>query len=205
MKSLFRLLLFSPVLLCLGIGIGAGVDVFRNHLQITALQSGKLDALEEAEKLLAEGKVSQASKWIEVANLISAQSSAHDATAIKLLEAALAVDGDHPDTWALLSFLHTRQSGEYTAASERALQASMAACLYCSKALLKWRFTYVLQHWDKVSEPTRMAAFSGADFLRWWHLEYEYLGRLRRQSLAEDIPFDSYREKVGTHVRPNEI
>ena len=175
-------------------------DVRKEEVPIVAAR-----ILEEGERLRAKGKVAQASKWIETANLISAQSNANDDLAIDLLEAALAVDPAHPDAWALLSFLNTRQAGRYTDASEQALQTSIKLCGYCDKALLKWRFTYVLQHWDAVSEDTRMAAFSGADFLRWWHLEYEYLGRLRRQSLARNIPFDEYREKVGTHVRPNEI
>lgn len=205
MKPLFRLLLFSPVLGCLAIGVGASVDVFRTHQAIDALQSGEVSAIDRAQTLLASGKVSQASLWIETANLVSSQSSKHDAVAIRLLDAALAKDANHPDAWALLSFLNTRRYGEYTEASDLALQKSIELCGYCDHALLRWRLTYVLQHWDAVSEPVRMQVFSGADFLRWWHLDYDYLGRLRRQSLERGIPFDAYRKKVGTHVRPNEV
>lgn len=200
-----KAILFLPVLVCLAIASLASMSAVRTHFSVAALQSGEVSAVEKAESLLVSTRVGQSNEWIETAKTLASQSSRHDALAINVLETALEADTSHPDAWALLSFLQTRRAGRFTEASEQALRTSFELCGYCSADLMRWRFTYVLRHWPDVSEESRMAAFSGADFLRWWHLEYEFLNEVRAQAIANGIPFDAYRKKVGTHVRPNEV
>ena len=200
-----KALLFLPVLVCLAIASAASIGALRTHFAVAALQSGKVSAVETAERMLVSPRVEHSAEWIETAKTLASQSARHDALAINVLEKALEADASHPDAWALLSFLHTRRAGRFTEGSGRALQTSFDLCGYCSADLLRWRFTYVLRHWSDVSEASRLAAFSGADFLRWWYLEYEFLEEVRAQADANGIPFDAYRKKVGTHVRPNEV
>lgn len=200
-----KFLLFLPVLVCLAIASLASMSAIKTYFSVAALHSGEVSAVENAERLLVSTRVKQPSEWIETAKVLTSQSSQHDALAITVLDTALEADPHHPDAWALLSFLQTRRAGRFTEASEQALQTSFNLCGFCSADLMRWRFTYVLRHWPDVSEESRMAAFSGADFLRWWHLEYEFLDEVRAQAIASGIPFDAYRKKVGTHVRPNEV
>lgn len=203
--SVSKALLFIPVLVCLAIASVAGMHTLRTHFLVATLQSGEVSAHEKAKALLASTHVRNPAEWIETARYLSNQSPRHDRLAIRVLETALDADAYHPDAWALLSFLHTREAGGFTAASEQALETSFDLCGYCDEHLLRWRLTYVLRHWPDISEASRMAAFSGADFLRWWYLEYEFLDTVRAQATARGIPFDAYRKKVGTHVRPNEV
>ncbi len=200
-----RHLFLVPVFACLLIGMISGIGVFQTHSVTNDLFSGKSNPVSKAEQLLAQERVKRPGVWIETANMLSSSGTRHDALAIELLTRALAVDPYHPDSWALLSFLHTRSAGAFSPDAAAALKTSFEICGYCGDDLIQWRFSFVLQHWENVSEELRMAAFSSADFLRWWHLRYDYLNDVREQAIARGIPFDEYRRKVGTHVRPNEV
>lgn len=169
------------------------------------LNQGRLDPVEHADTLLKRSVASFPVEWTETASLVSETSAINDEKAIRLLETALAAEPNDPGAWALLAFLRTRQAGSYSQAAEEALDTSIQICPLCSKSLLRWRLTFVLQHWVDVSEQTRLAVFSGADLLRWWHLDYEYLAKVRTDALARGIEYDVYRRKVDTPIRSNEL
>ena len=167
--------------------------------------SGSLNVAQHAQSLRAKAQVDHPQEWIMAATYLSTSSSEQDDLSIEILQRALDASPHHPNGWALLSFLQSRNTRAFDDLAERYLQKSFEHCPFCSRRLLRWRFTFTLQHWEEVNEETRLAAFSGADFLRWWYLDYEFLNTVREAALSENIPFDDYRRLVNTPVRPNEI
>ncbi len=200
-----RYIAITIIMLALALPVWSSFGVWTSDKRIAALHSGQKDTLLHAVHLNQLKHVRHPKEWIETAELLSARSPDNDALAISLLKRSLKADDRSPNAWAHLAFLLTRQAGALNEEAEAALQRSFALCLYCEKTLVRWRFTFTLQHWTRTSEETRLAAFSGADFLRWWHLDYDYLGEVRSAALALGIPFDEYRKKIPTPVRPNEI
>ncbi len=128
-----------------------------------------------------------------------------DAENIKLIEAALKKDPEDAFAWANYSYLKTRISGQLDNQAAEALRTSIRLCRLCDRTLIKWRLEYVLASWNDVPEDIRLAVFEGADVLRWWHLDYEYLRTLRLKAEAANIPFLTYQRRVGTKIRPQEI
>lgn len=129
----------------------------------------------------------------------------NETRAAALLDRALAMDPRQPHAFALRAAIEVQQNKPLNAAAIEALRQSFLSCPFCEKELLKWRLEFVLQHWKEVPEDIRIMAFQGADVLRWWHLDYEYLEEIMLEAEAEGIPFSAYRQKVGTRVRPEEI
>lgn len=200
-----RVILLIPVMVCMVLGAVSAYETMSSSARIKALQSSEVETSKAAETLLAGLNVQRPGEWIAAAETLSSASPPNDAVSITLLESALAVAPNDATAWALLSFLHTRHSDAFTPEAENALRESIARCPLCSKALLRWRLTFTLQHWDPVPEDVRMAAFEGADFLRWWYLDNDYLRQVGGNAEARGIPFDEYRRKVNTKIRPNEI
>lgn len=180
----------------------SGLSVLQD---VDRLRGQSLAATDVADGLLKAGSVEHPEIWIETARQLSSKSPEHDLVAISLLEQALQVKSEDYEAWALLAFLHRRHAGVFNESVEAALKQSFLACPYCNRDILQWRFTFVLANWQETSEETRLAAFSGADFLRWWHLEYDYLEAVRQDAVARGIPFREYRQKIDTPARPNEI
>lgn len=173
--------------------------------RIEAVSQAKLNAGDHAENLMSQADVRFPSEWIATAQYLTNGDTEQKQTAIALLERALAVAPDNAQAWSLLAFLYRQTNGAYNDEVDQALRSSIEACPYCNKSLLRWRFTFVLNNWDAVEEDVRLQVFSGADFLRWWHLDYDYLEQVRSDALSQNIPFDVYRRKIPTPVRPNEI
>ncbi len=142
---------------------------------------------------------------VEIAEKLGAQSAENASLAATYLRRALAKNENKPFAWAYLAYLESRIDGELNEASATALKRSIELCPLCDPELLKWRLEFVLFHWDAAEEGLRVAAFEGADVLRWWYLEYDYLDDVRDRSEQAGIPFSLYQRKVGSNVRPNEI
>lgn len=170
-----------------------------------AIADESLDAEIYAGQLIKSDLTEFPNEWIATAQKLSTGGSDQSALAISLLEKALIEAPDHYQAWALLAFLQRQSQGAYTDQVATALGRSFETCPYCSKSLLRWRFTFVLDNWAAVDEDTRLLAFSGADFLRWYHLDYTYLESVRIDAIARGLPFDAYRRKIDTPARPNEI
>ncbi|MEO1324540.1 MAG: hypothetical protein AAFV59_16230 [Pseudomonadota bacterium] len=205
--SFLRLPAVSGLVLMGGVVSVAWVSI-SSHLslsRIDAITQTTLDPASHAEHLLAQKGVRFPNEWVATAQALAGGDAEDLQTAIALLDRAL-IDAPHnAQAWSLLAFLHRQTSGSYNEQADRALLNSFNACAYCSKSLLRWRFTFVLNNWNATNEEVRLHAFSGADFLRWWHLDYDYLEQVRQDALARDIPYDAYRKKIATPVRPNEI
>lgn len=202
---IYRISIAIPVIALGGFGLWLSLESVRETVRVSHIQDGDIDVLTHASTLAKQTRVDYPIEWISTATQLSASRSDQDALAIKLLEAALKEDPAHPRAWTLLSFLRTREAGEFTPAAETALQKSNELCGFCERDLLRWRLTYTLQHWADADETTRMAAFRGADFLRWWYLEYDFLNQVRANAIERGIPFDQYRRDVNSPVRPNEV
>jgi len=173
--------------------------------RVSALQSGSTDPLAHAETLHQKPSVTHPYEWAQTARLLARQGPEANSLAISLLESALSESPSDYQSWSLLAFLRKQDSGNFSADVERDLRKSFEACPYCNKSILRWRLTFVLDNWDAASEDIRISAFSGADFLRWWHLDYDYLKTIRAEANSRGIPFDQYRRKIDTPMRPNEI
>ncbi|GAB5455369.1 MAG: hypothetical protein Hens2KO_15980 [Henriciella sp.] len=200
-----KLLYAVPVIVLSSLVLYSSYGTLLSLNRVKALESGSLNAANHAQSLKDNTTVHHPQEWIATATQLTADSSEQDGLSIELLQRALASSPHHPHAWALLSFLQARHAKAFDDQAESSLQKSFAYCPYCDRALLRWRFTFALQHWEKSNEETRMAAFSGADFLRWWYLDYEFLSTVRDAALLERIPFDEYRRRVNTPVRPNEL
>lgn len=204
-QLIYRVSVIIPVISLGILGLWLSLESSDNNIRVSRIQSGDTNALTNASALAQRARPEHPIEWIATATKISADGSDQDLLAIKLLEDALKEDPAHPRAWTLLSFLRTRNAGEFTADAEAALQRSNALCGFCERDLLRWRLTYTLQHWANTEESTRKAAFNGADFLRWWYLDYEFLNQVRADALERGISFDQYRRDVNSPVRPQEV
>ena len=205
MKTLQRVILCLPIFAVLAIAVVSSVNYARSSQRVAALQAGERDVAEHAEHLRATDAVDYPTEWIATASQLAAQDPARNDDAIALLEAALDANPNHPNAWAQLAYLYAIRAGGFDDAAAHALQNSIDLCPYCGREILRWRFTFVLQHWDAVPESLRADVFSGADFLRWWYLDYTYLNSVRGDALERGIPFDAYRRNVNTPIRPSEV
>jgi len=185
--------------------VWAGSSTLLSIQRVSALQAGSIDPPSHAAILAQKQRVSHPQEWAETARLTANLGSENTARAISLLESALSAAPEDYQSWALLAFFRKQEDGNLSPEAALNLSKSIEACPYCSKSLLRWRFTFVLDNWDAVSEEVKLSAFSGADFLRWWHLDYDYLDQVRSEAISRSIPFDQYRLKVDTPARPNEI
>jgi len=158
----------------------------------------------EADKMV-ESAAGTPDQKISLAEALIQSDPSKDAVALYLLRSALEDDPKRPFALALIAFSQSRLAETFTPDAEAALRESIAICPFCNRDLLKWRLEYVLANWIDVPDDLRLQVFEGADFLRWWHLEYDYLKRTRNLAEAEGIPFAFYQKRIDTPVRPNEI
>ena len=193
------------VITALILAVWLGFSTLRSENRVSALEDGRLDPAEFARHLLSQPTVRRPEQWAATARRLSTEGPDEIALAISLLDRALIKSESDYQSWAVLAYLHRQADGLYSEPVDFALRKSISACPYCSKSLLRWRLTFILDNWPRVPEETRILVFSGADFLRWWHLDYEYLDEVRSDAIARGIPFDEYRRKIDTPVRPNEI
>lgn len=194
-----------PVIALALFGLSSALQTTLAEKRISAIQSGLVVADVSAAHILERSTVDHPREWITLASVLSSNGPDYDPVSIALLERALEADPNHPNVWSLLAFLRARRSNEFTESAAAALREANQRCTLCNRAELQWRLTFTLKNWDQMPEDLRMSAFVGADFLRWWYLEYDYLGQVRESAKVMGIPFDAYRRKVGTPVRPNEI
>jgi hypothetical protein len=200
-----RLLQALPAVALALFGLSSAVQTISADTRISAVQSGQIAAADAATRLLQRSSVNHSREWIAVAAVLSAEGPENDPVSIALLERAFAADPYHPTVWSLLAYLRVRHANEFSEAAASALREANQRCTLCNRAELKWRLTFTLSNWEQMPEDLRMSAFIGADFLRWWYLEYDYLNQIRDSAQALSIPFDEYRRKVNSPVRPNEI
>lgn len=193
------------VIAALVIPLWSALSTQGSYARIQAIQAGETDPLGHAQRLSEQRHVQNPDEWVATARALYAAMPDQSDLVISLLQSALEEVPDQYETWAFLAFVKRQAPDGFTAEVDADLQRSFAACPYCSKSLIRWRFTFVLANWEATSEETRLFAFSGADFLRWWHLDYDYLEEVRSAAIARNIPFDEYRRKIDTPARPNEI
>ena len=201
LSPLYALLIFAALL----VPIWSALSTQRSVGRIEAIKSGEMDPVEHAQRLSAQNQVQDPAEWRATARALDASAPEKSALTITLLERALVHAPNDYQAWAFLAFVKRQATDEFSSEVDADLKRSFETCPYCDKALLRWRFTLVLANWDDVSEENRLHAFSGADFLRWWHLDYDYLEEVRQAAIARNIPFDEYRRKIDTPARPNEI
>ena len=173
--------------------------------RIEAIESGALDVEAHAQSLNESEKVGSAKEWTATARALIEKDQSSDDLAIHLLERALLRDRYDYHAWALLSYARTRAAGEFSSSAADALRNSIQYCPLCDAPLLRWRLVFVMANWTETPEQIRVSVFEGADFLRWWHLDGNFLGNARTTALQQGIPFDEYRANVNTPVRANEI
>ena len=155
--------------------------------------------------MLQQSRVELPGEWVATSRTLIEKGTGSEASAIKLLERAVEADPYNYSAWTLLAFAQTRLAGRLNAEATQSLLRSIELCAYCEESLLRWRLTFVLNHWEDASERLRIGVFSGADFLRWWHLDGEFLSQMREFAKQREIPYDEYRRKIDTPVRPHEI
>lgn len=142
---------------------------------------------------------------IRLAEELVAKGPENDETARALLTRALEIDEGRPFAWTLLAFVETRRTGRFNEDAKQAFDRSLEVCPYCEKDLLRWRLEFIISHWDDVSAETRDRVFRGADFLRWWYMDHEFLQTQKERAAARGIPFVAYQRAVNSKVRPEEI
>lgn len=120
-------------------------------------------------------------------------------------ERAVEADPDRAFAWARIAYLSTDPAAAPGEETVNALRASMEHCSLCDPELVRWRFNFVLAHWDSMPEDVRTQAFTHADMLRWSGANAEFLAEMRVKSRAVGIPYDAYRADVDTPVRSLDI
>ena len=125
--------------------------------------------------------------------------------ALSSARAAVAIDPDRAFVWARIAYLETEQSGKITPSALDALSHSLTACPLCDEELIRWRFRFVLSHWDAIPEDLRDRTFESADILRWTGRNADFLAEMRIKSMAAGVPFDEYRARVDSPVHTWEL
>ena len=143
---------------------------------------------------------SQSPDYLETIVEISLnQSISDEGAAYVAAKRVVELDPSRGFAWATLAYLDTRNAGgEVNEAALANLARSMDVCPLCDPALIRWRFNFVLAHWDYVPEALRKRAFEHADLLRWIGDNSEFLAEMRFKARLENIPFDAYRAAVDT-------
>lgn len=160
----------------------------------------------EGAECLGDNRCRSPYRLIRLAEHMSAGSIEDARIAKKLIEKALIADDLQPGAWALHSYLETKIAGVFTDAAAESLRKSVKICPLCNNQnLLQWRLQYVLHNWGEVPEDLRTDVFAGADLLRWWYLDHDFLGQQERYAAARNIPYLEYRASINTPYRPEEI
>ena len=186
-------------------GLGLTGLALRDHHRQSAIEAGRIEPLAHAKSLLSGERSAPPTHFIRLAERLVAYGDAHDDLAASLLREGLSRRPSDGEAWALLAYVETRRAGRFNLAAQDALKQSVAACPYCDRDLLRWRLEFVLRHWEETPRGLRMAAFSGADVLRWWHLDSAWLLEMRTAAMRRGIDFDGYRRAIDTPVRPQEV
>ncbi len=195
----------AAIALALSAGLWFAALTLHDHKQQLAIEAGATEPLAQAQTFLSGDEFAPATHFIRLAEVLSGEGDAHDDIAARLLREGLARRPSDGEAWALLAFVETRRAGRFNLAAQDALKQSMAVCPYCDRDLMRWRLEFVLRHWEETPRGLRIAAFSGADVLRWWHLDSEWLGQIRTAAIRRGIDFDGYRRAIDTPVRPQEV
>jgi|GEM_PF-1532135 len=167
--------------------------------------SADLDAVSLAQEISEEGRSVTPETLVSLAERLVELGPDHDDRAREFLLRALARDEGRPYAWTLLAFVETRRTGMFSAEARDAFARSVQVCPLCEKDLLRWRLEFVITHWDEVPASIRADVFQGADFLRWWHLDADFLQTQKERAAARGIPFADYQRAVNSPVRPHEI
>ncbi|MEO0550341.1 MAG: hypothetical protein AAFZ91_10495 [Pseudomonadota bacterium] len=195
-------LVFMGFFICMAI---FALDIRSDEQRIERIQNGQVDAMSLADTMLGSGEATSPRELIALAEQISQETGAKDARANGLLSRALEIEPRLPSAHAQLTYLQTKQAGRPTESAIEHLEASFWDCPYCNQDLLRWRLAYVIMHWRDIPEEVRLQAFAGADVLRWWYLDYEFLDQIRKEAISKGIAFNAYQRKIYTPVRPSEI
>jgi len=173
----------------------------------TASLGSSNDTLEaESTECLTDAGCRSPYRLIRMAEYLSAGDQDDAKIAKKLVEKALIADELQPGAWALHAFLETKIAGIFTDAAARSLRESVKICPLCNnQSLLQWRLQFVLHNWDEVPEDLKAEVFEGADLLRWWYQDYEFLSQQEKYAVVRNIPYLEYRARVDTPYRPEEI
>lgn len=182
-------------------GVALAAISLRDSMQVDAIEAGKIATVER----LADQDVASPDVLKAIARHSILQGDEPIQYAIDRLEGSLERNPLQADAMALLAYAHALEAGKADSATNQALRESFSLCLLCDEDLTRWRLEFVLAYWPGIDEDNRMSAFEGADFLRWWHLEYAYIDQLRDHAEARGTPFSEYQRKVATPVRPNEV
>ncbi len=118
---------------------------------------------------------------------------------------AASKDAKRAYVWARFAYLEVARTGEVSQNVVAGIWKSMEACPLCDLALVRWRFSFVLEHWDDMPERVRRTAFEHADLLRWSGEDAEFLAEMRTKSKFAGIPYDEFRAQVETPVRTLDI
>jgi hypothetical protein len=183
-------------------GVIVSVVSFRDELTAASIARDGITAA-SARDLIEDGR--PAALLFAAADRMDAGDHSGRELGMQLLKAGLEQSPHNADALARLSYLQSLDAGRFSRDAAESLNLSIKQCGYCSKDLLRWRLQYVLLYWQDVPEQIRRSVFQGADFLRWWHSDHEFLADARRYAQSELIPFNQYQRAVGSQVRPHEL
>lgn len=162
----------------------------------------------ETQELLATNwPDSSSADYLETISELSLRLPEPDvASAFVASKRAIELDPSRAFSWATLAYLETsRTGGTVNEVALDALTKSMDACPLCDQELIRWRFNYVLSHWEQMPEAIRARAFEQADLLRWNGPNAEFLAEMRYKAQLNNIAFDAYRAAVKTPARTWDI
>ena len=205
MRPFLIILKASFLVAAISFTIWSSATTLETLSRIEAIESGALDVQAHAQSLIDSEKVENAKEWTATGRALIEKDQSSDDLAIRLLERALLHDQYAYHAWALLSYAHTRAAGAFNTSAADALRHSIQYCPLCDASLLRWRLLFVIENWSETPEHIRDSVFEGADLLRWWHLDGEFLASARLTAQQKGIPFDEYRANVDTPVRAYEI
>lgn len=175
----------------------------------------RIDAWGLANATPAAQRVALTNDWSDVqspdyletiAEISLNQSIPDEGAAYVAAKRVVELDPSRGFAWATLAYLDTRNAGgAVNDAALESLTRSMDVCPLCDQALIRWRFNFVLAHWNYVPEVLRKRAFEHADILRWTGDNAEFIAEMRFKARLEGIPFDAYRAAVDTPARSWDI
>ncbi len=182
-----------------GVGIFT-IDRLQTDLLLTAGDTEAREALGDVWPAGASGEYYEA-----LGELVEILDPANREMAQLAAEKAVAADPSRTFAWARLAYFSVTDEGLATDATVSAIRQSMMTCPLCDQELVRWRFNFVLNHWEQMPEDVREMAFTHADMLRWSGSNAEFLAEMRVKADNAGIAYDAYRAAVDTPVRSWDI
>ncbi len=203
--SLVRYFSAAIIFLAGAVAIAVSVTVYKDYKTESSLKAEEFDAQQASLDCLADKHCGPSSFHLKLASELDFGDDKQRELASRLANRAADIDPNDPETWTLIARLEAQNAGGMSPQASDALRRSIELCWVCdNQDLLRERLELVLKNWDTAPEDVRIAAFEGAELLRWKYQDEDFLTAQDDFAVLKNIPFDAYIKQMAAPMKPDE-